>query len=191
MNYIKFPTLTITVLVVLLSIYICKLFSCNLQTEQYLLDFDEMQAEAMEYVKNNYDDDYSQYGYYTLFIDDNDNLSLIAITFLVDTTHAYDVYFDDNGVLKKGNKISLSYNTKSLEEYKNTNGIYVLKGTYGSYLLAEDDSLTYTGGISFDNLSSTDKIDSSVFNNKFILREYGINVSELYNYKITKMNDEG
>jgi hypothetical protein len=178
--------LFITITLVLISVIVIHIYTS--QQKQSLIDFEQVQLTARNYMNTNLGTDYSKYGYCTLFIDDNHALSSFAIVFIFGKYTAYAVLFDKNGVLKNGTRISTSYGTSSLEDYKNRRSVAVVKGIYGTYLLTDDDSLVYTG-VNYDDLLDTDKIDFSIINSEFILREYGIDVSELYNYKITKKNN--
>ena len=155
-----------------------------------ILDFNQLQTEALAYLNETNHTAYSKYGYYTLFLDKNDQLKQIAVTFHFHgyTNPFYDVYFDENGVLK-GNSTFYGSGTNP-EMYQNEPGIFVVKGIYGSYLLFDNGTFAYIGGMNPDDLDSSDIIDASVFHSADFLQKYGIDISRISNAIITQKNSE-
>lgn len=187
MNCRKHQLFAIILLVSLTLFILCTQIICS---KQNIFGFEQIQCAAQDYMKTELGTDYSKYGYCTLFVDDDYSLSSLAISFVYRNNYVYEVYFDQNGEIKRGSLIPLGDDASYYETYQNIRGVYVIKGLYGSYLLTEDDSIIYTGGIKFDDLPSSDLVDSSIFNHEFVMREYDIDITKFYNCYITQKNNE-
>ena len=179
--------MVILLAITLLSVPVSVLHGCASRRGRGKFDFERIQSAARAHMVADLGRDYAGYGYCTLFLGEDDTLSSVAITFHFGRSTAYLVLFDTDGVLKEGGMHSLSFDADSYEAYQNEHGIFVIKGVYGSYLLTEEDSLEYTG-IAFEDLSPSDRIGSPAFGREYLLREYGIDVTGLYNNVITEKN---
>lgn len=191
MSYNKLQLKNIIIAVtLLLLISPCFLFACKNPTESHVFNFDKMRLDALKQLNEEYNRDYTGYGYYTIMIDEYYNMTSIMITFPLifddKINGIYEVGFDINGVVKYGKYI---YNTNSYyEKYKNEDGIFIVKGIYGTYILRNDDTLVYTGNM--HELDNGDIINPDVFNVDFVRQKYGIDISNLSNKIITEMNDK-
>ena len=78
------------------------------------------------------------------------------------------------------------YQTDHLEKRKYLDAIRILKGIYGEYLLYEDGTLEYIGGIAEEQLHRNDRIDPAQFNVDILWDKYGIDVGKISNAAVTK-----
>lgn len=174
----------------LLLITACLFSACDNPAEPGALDFDKMRADALELFNGEPGRDFAGYGYYTLMIGENYDLTAAAVTFPLvyggKINGLYEVFFDKDGGVKHGNYI---YNAEAFyERYKDEDGIFVVRGIYGSYILRSDGTLVYTGGII--ELNESDMIEPDIFNTDFVRREYGVDISLFSNKTITEKNEK-
>ena len=78
------------------------------------------------------------------------------------------------------------YQTDHLEKRKHLDAIRILKGIYGEYLLYEDGTLEYIGGIAEEQLHVHDRIDPAQFNVDVLWEKYGIDIGRIKNSAVTK-----
>ena len=78
------------------------------------------------------------------------------------------------------------YLTDHLEKRKYLDAIRILKGIYGDYLLYEDGTLEYIGGIVEEQLHVHDRIDPAQFNVDVLWEKYGIDIGRIKNSAVTK-----
>ena len=78
------------------------------------------------------------------------------------------------------------YLTDHLEKRKYLDAIRILKGIYGDYLLYEDGTLEYIGGIAEEQLHVHDRIDPAQFNVDVLWEKYGIDIGRIKNSAVTK-----
>ena len=78
------------------------------------------------------------------------------------------------------------YLTDRLEKRKHLDAIRILKGIYGEYLLYEDGTLEYVGGIAEEQLHVHDRIDPAQFNVDVLWEKYGIDIGRIKNSAVTK-----
>ena len=78
------------------------------------------------------------------------------------------------------------YLTDHLEKRKHLDAIRILKGIYGDYLLYEDGTLEYIGGIVEEQLHVHDRIDPAQFNVDVLWEKYGIDIGRIKNSAVTK-----
>ena len=78
------------------------------------------------------------------------------------------------------------YQTDHLEKRKHLDAIRILKGIYGDYILYEDGTLEYIGGIAKEQLHRNDRIDTALFNIDILWDKYGIDVGKISNAAVTK-----
>ena len=78
------------------------------------------------------------------------------------------------------------YLTDRLEKRKHLDAIRILKGIYGDYLLYEDGTLEYIGGIVEEQLHVHDRIDPAQFNVDVLWEKYGIDIGRIKNSAVTK-----
>ncbi len=152
--------------------------------QEFTVDIEEYRRRAMELCE----DDLDGPGYVTLTLDDNHHLAAVRIEFpaiwqdgkIHGTT---DVEFSFDG--RKPVVFPYVTETDDYEQRKNLDAIRILKGIYGEYMLYEDGTLEYIGGIATEQLHRHDRIDRDKFGVDILRETYGIDITKITNAVVT------
>ncbi len=157
--------------------------------QEFTVDIEEYRRRAMELCEDNP----NRPGYVTLTLDDNHRLAAVRIEFpaigqdgkIHGTT---DVEFPFDG----RKPVVFPYvtgpyvtETNDYEQRKNLDAIRILKGIYGEYMLYEDGTLEYIGGIATEQLHRHDRIDRDKFGVDILRETYGIDITKITNAVVT------
>ena len=153
-------------------------------TPEVVIDIDGYRAKTVELCES----ELTGPGYVILILNNDHSLHSVRIELPAvasdGTIHgAADSEFD----IADGKVLTFPlYETDHLESIKHLDAIRILKGIYGVYLLYEDGTSEYVGGIAEEQLHRNDLLDTEQFNVDILWDKYGIDIGKIKNSAVTK-----